>query len=117
MNTVAKGTDYERLAAAHLRCKGLQIIETNFRCKTGEVDLICIDGTCIVFVEVKMRSSMSFGGALAAVTPAKQTKLRRAASYYLTLKHLHSCQCRFDVVAIQDSSGTDADIKWISNAF
>ena len=110
------GTNYERLAADHLRGRGLQIIEHNFRSRSGEIDLICIDQTTIVFVEVKMRSSNSFGGPAAAVTTAKQAKIKRCASFYLTMKNLHRCNCRFDVVAILDS-GEGPCIDWIENAF
>lgn len=110
------GTSYERMAADHLRRSGLQIIEHNFRSRSGEIDLICIDQTTIVFVEVKMRRSESFGGPAAAVTGTKQAKIKRCASFYLTMKNLHRCNCRFDVVAILDT-GDNPQIEWIQNAF
>lgn len=116
VQSVVIGTNYERMAADHLRSMGLQIIEHNFRSRSGEIDLICIDQTTIVFVEVKMRSSNRFGGPAAAVTSAKQTKIKRCAGVYLTMKNLHRCNCRFDVVAILDT-GDNPCIDWIQNAF
>jgi len=109
-----KGDDKERLAEDDLAAKGFVLIERNFLCKSGEIDLIMKDQDYLVFIEVRYRKNNEFGGALASITAGKQKKLRRAAEYYL-LQHFGNTPppCRFDVVAIE---GQD-EIMWIKNAF
>jgi putative endonuclease len=109
-----KGDDKERLAEDYLAAKHLTVIERNFLCKRGEIDLIMKDQDYLVFIEVRYRETQEFGGALASITAGKQKKLRRAAEYYL-LKHFGNTPppCRFDVVGIE---GQD-EIMWIKNAF
>ncbi|MFC4656119.1 MULTISPECIES: YraN family protein [Rheinheimera] len=107
-----RGQLYEQQALRYLEQQGLTLLERNYRTSLGELDLVMQDGNCTVFVEVKFRQSRSFGGAAAAVTHAKQQKLRRAAALYL--QQHGQCHCRFDVIAI----GADpADIRWVKNAF
>ncbi|UTY57262.1 YraN family protein [Massilia sp. erpn] len=93
------GQASEDAALEHLLGQGLQLVERNFRCKVGELDLIMRDGSALVFVEVRRRASKRFGGAAASITPAKQQRMLRAAQFYLL-----RCQplppCRFDVIAI-----------------
>mgnify|MGYP000488701769 FL=1 len=109
-----KGDDKERLAEDYLTAMHFTVIERNFLCKRGEIDLIMKDQDYLVFVEVRYRETQEFGGALASITAGKQKKLRRAAEYYL-LKHFGNTPppCRFDVVGIE---GQD-EIMWIKNAF
>ncbi|MEH6447670.1 MAG: YraN family protein [Oleispira sp.] len=109
-----KGDDKERLAEDYLAAKGFILIERNFLCKSGEIDLIMKDQDYWVFIEVRYRKNKEFGGALASITAGKQKKLRRAAEYYL-LQHFGNTPppCRFDVVGIE---GQD-EIMWIKNAF
>ncbi|CCK77213.1 MAG: YraN family protein [Oleispira antarctica] len=110
-----KGDDKERLAEDYLLTdKGFSLIERNFLCKSGEIDLIMKDQDYLVFIEVRYRENKEFGGALASITVSKQKKLRRAAEYYL-LQHFGNTPppCRFDVVGIE---GQD-EILWIKNAF
>jgi len=108
----ARGEAAENLAAAFLQRAGLALVERNYRCRFGEIDLIMQDAATRVFVEVRLRSRSDFGGAAASVTLAKQKKLLAAARLYLaTLKTLPPC--RFDVVAL---TGNDAP-DWIKNAF
>lgn len=102
-----KGDDKERLAEDYLLAKGFSLIERNFLCKSGEIDLIMKDPNSkndeyLVFVEVRYRESNEFGGALASITAGKQRKLRRAAEFYL-LKNFGNTPppCRFDVVGIE----------------
>lgn len=104
-----QGNAGEDAALAHLQGHGLQLLERNFRCKGGEIDLIMRDGAALVFVEVRQRSGGSFGGALASVTPAKQRRLLHAAQFYLLrLKPLPPC--RFDLVAIDAGK-----LSWLKN--
>ncbi|MBB3117367.1 YraN family protein [Pseudoduganella violacea] len=93
------GQASEDAALEHLLGQGLQLVERNFRCKVGELDLIMRDGAVLVFVEVRRRASKRFGGAAASITPAKQRRLIRAAQFYL-LRYQPLPPCRFDVIAI-----------------
>ena len=109
-----KGSDAEHLAAQFLQRQHLILIEKNYRCRFGEIDLIMRDDTVLVFVEVRMRSNNSFGGAAASITTTKQGKLIRAARHYLTQLNVVPA-CRFDVVLL---TGThNPEIQWIENAF
>lgn len=105
-----QGRQWEQVALAHLRRHGLALVETNFRCKGGEIDLVMRDGGALVFVEVRQRAGAEHGGAAASVTPAKIRRLVRAAQTYL-LRFPRTPPCRFDVVAI------DGDrLDWLRNA-
>jgi putative endonuclease len=94
-----QGAAWEDAALAHLRRHGLVLVEANFACKGGEVDLVMRDGATLVFVEVRQRAGGTHGGAAASVTPAKIGRLVRAARFYL-LRFDEAPACRFDVVAI-----------------
>jgi putative endonuclease len=99
------GRTGERLAADILMDKGYHILERNFRCRHGEIDLVAGDERDLIFVEVKARRGTSYGLPEDALTPHKRRKLLEVASYYLDL---HSCSdrsWRIDVVAVQFSSG------------
>ena len=99
----------EAQALAYLQGAGLRLLQQNFLCKGGEIDLIMQDGAALVFVEVRQRSGGGFGGALASVTPAKQRRLVHAAQFYLLrLKPLPPC--RFDLVAIDAGK-----LSWLRN--
>lgn len=107
------GGDAEKLAAAYLQQQGLRLVEKNYRCRFGEIDLIMHDGKSLVFVEVRLRSNMNFGGAGMSITPAKQRKLTLTAQHYLQ-KH-GSTACRFDAVLMRNTN--THDMEWIRNAF
>jgi putative endonuclease len=107
------GQAAEMLAAAYLQQKGLKLLESNYRCRFGEIDLIMRDGKEIVFVEVRLRSNPFFGGAAASITSSKQQKLARTAEHYL-LQH-GSAPCRFDAVLLD--SLTASNLTWLKNAF
>ncbi len=107
------GQDAEHYAASFLQQHNLILLDQNFRCRFGEIDLIMQDKQTLVFVEVRMRSSESFGGAAASISPGKQKKLLSTARYYLA-KLSYEPACRFDAVLI---SGADHHIDWIKNAF
>jgi len=107
------GLQGEDAAAEHLRAKGYKIRDRRYAVHNcGELDLVAYDGDCLVFVEVKARSTVAFGGALAAVTSGKQKKLVNAALYYIKEKALRPDSIRFDVVAI----GPDG-LEHLENAF
>jgi putative endonuclease len=101
------------MAAAFLERKGLRVIERNYRCRLGEIDLVARDGATTVFVEVRQRASSAFGGAAASITASKRQRLLRAARHYLSrLRTLP--ECRFDAVLIE---GDPPRIEWVRNAF
>ena len=108
---LAAGRDAEDRACAHLRKHGLRLVERNFRCRGGEIDLIMRDGPTLVFVEVRFRRSDRFGGSAETVDVHKQARLIGAAQLYLQRKRI-TAPCRFDVVAI-----TGSDLQWVRDAF
>lgn len=109
----------ERLTAETLRKKGWRILETNYRCRMGEIDLIAEKGGYLAFVEVKLRKNDRFGRAGEAVTSEKQRKLRAAAELYL-MENPTKLQPRFDVAEIYAPQGMNTakpHISFIENAF
>jgi putative endonuclease len=94
------GRTGEGRAAAWYRAHGYAVLERNWRCATGEIDLICARGKTLVVCEVKARSRTSHGHPLEAVTPAKQHRLRRLALAYLHGQTSHWAEVRFDVVSV-----------------
>ena len=113
-----RGEYYERRAGEYLRAAGLAVVERNFRCKLGEIDLICREGDTVVFVEVRFRGNPRFASAAASVTPAKQRRLIAAARFYLQQRGLTERQpCRFDVLAFDGAACNAEDgIEWLKNA-
>ena len=109
-----KGSDAEQLAVSYLQRHQLTLIEQNYRCRFGEIDLIMLDDATLVFVEVRMSSSDVYGGAAANITPAKQKKLLRTARHYIAGTNAEPA-CRFDVVLLSGISGRN--VEWITNAF
>lgn len=107
----ARGQWGEDLAAAHYRRRGDEILDRNWRSPTGELDLVVAHGDVIVFSEVKTRRTDAFGPAAAAVTVAKQRRIRRLAVEWLRA-HDRAGTIRFDVVAI-----TGSTVEVIEDAF
>jgi putative endonuclease len=97
----AVGKAGEEAAVQFLCQQGYQILERNFRCRLGEIDLIARDGRTLAFIEVKTRRSQRFGPAAAAVTLEKQRHLIKASQVYLIQKREAHALCRFDVVTIE----------------
>lgn len=113
MNNRATGSDREKQAAEYLEQQGMRIVERNFRCKLGEIDLIGWHQNYLVFVEVKYRSSSVKGSAVEAVDERKQRRICRVADYYRNSHRIGSqTGVRYDVVAIQEEK-----MEWITNAF
>ena len=110
------GKKSERLAAEFLKRTGYRILETNYRSKLGEIDIIAREKGTLVFVEVKARNTSRFGSPKVAVTPAKQRKISMAALDDLKRSGQTEASARFDVVAIDTASGK-IDIEVIKNAF
>ncbi|MBU5480080.1 YraN family protein [Blautia sp. MSJ-19] len=112
MNKRRIGSRYEEMAAAFLEKQGLFIVARNFRCKSGEIDLIARDGKYLVFVEVKYRRGKGQGNASAAVDWHKQKRISQTAGFFLLRYGYGEPPCRFDVVAIDGK-----EVQWIKNAF
>lgn len=110
-NTRALGDLAEQRAEKHLIEHGLVLIDRNFSCAVGEIDLLMRDKKQLVFVEVRYRNSPTFGSALETVTRKKQKKIIAAAQYYLQ-KYCKSVDYRFDVVGI-----THNELHWVPSAF
>jgi putative endonuclease len=108
-----RGAAAESLAAAFLEHEGLRILERNYRCRFGEIDLVARSGPLLVFVEVRARSSDEFGGAAGSITGAKRRRLVAAARHYLATRRVDRA-CRFDVVLVR---GREGGIEWLPNAF
>ena len=106
------GARAEDLCAGLLRAAGLRLLERNWRCRHGEIDLIAEEGQTLVFAEVRMRSSGGFGGAAESVTAAKRARLIAAARLYLMRRP--ESACRFDVFLVE---GVPASVRWIRDAF
>jgi putative endonuclease len=108
----------EDLAALYLAARGLELLARNVRCKAGEIDLVCREGTTLVVVEVRQRVRCDFGGALASVGHLKRRKLIRAARFLLhTCPVWRRCIVRFDVVAVQGDPRGPHEIAWVKDAF
>jgi putative endonuclease len=106
----------EAIAVDFLKKKGYKIIQRNYSCKLGEVDIIARDGSVLSFIEVKARRSDRFGGPKRALTPRKQRKISMVAVDYLKRTNQMDTEARFDVVAIRLLPG-EPDIEVIKNAF
>ena len=107
----------EAIAVAYLKGQKITIVERNFRCKCGEVDIIARDGKAFVFIEVKARRTLAFGPPQLAVTPFKQRQISKAALTWLAKNRLHEAAARFDVIAILLREHQVPEIEHIRNAF
>jgi putative endonuclease len=113
---IALGRFGEKLASRRLQKLGYQILEKNYRCSLGEVDLVARDGDALVFIEIKTRKNRPLGEAKEAVHKRKQGQLSRVALAYLKSKKLLGTKARFDVVAIGVGEGKE-EIEIIRDAF
>lgn len=117
MNERARlGRDGEDLAARRYELDGYDILERNFRCAEGEIDIVARRGDTIVFCEVKTRRTDYFGDPSEAVTPLKQTRLRRLAMTWMRHRHARPSEIRFDVVSIVED-GRGSRVRRLENAF
>ena len=100
MNRRQTGAVYEQKAAEYLKKTGCRILEMNYRCRMGEIDIVARDGNYVVFCEVKYRSGSRAGSPLEAVDFKKQQVIFRCAQFYLAEHHMQDVPCRFDVIAV-----------------
>ncbi len=113
-NLGARGED---IAVSYLKKLGYEIVERNFRCKLGEIDIVAYDGKTLVFIEVRTRRSKHFGSPISSVSYQKQKKLITLARFYLKKYCLFDRSARFDVVGITINSRGEHEIELIRNAF
>lgn len=113
-----KGHITERYAQQYLLQQGLTFIDKNFHSRQGEIDLIMRDGDTYVFIEVKYRKNMLFGGAIAAISSSKQKKIKHCVTFYLHQLGLneYNTPCRIDVVALVGDIN-QPQVTWLKNAF
>lgn len=115
---ISTGRAGEEAAVQYIRKKGMKVLERNFRCRLGELDIIARDGRCIVFVEVRTVRSKFFGTPQESVGTKKKQKLRLLAQYYVKFRNLGDVPLRFDVVAVTGEPGGEiVKIEHIANAF
>ena len=111
------GIQWENAALDHLQRAGLKLVERNFSCRHGEIDLILRDGDALVFAEVRYRSDASRGGGTSSVGVVKQRKLVHAAQTWLQAHpRFASMPCRFDVIGCSGAL-TQPAFDWTRNAF
>ena len=111
------GPQAETWALHYLQRKGLKLIERNFQCHSGEIDLILRDKEDLVFAEVRYRSQNSHGTGVETVDGVKQRKILRSAEYYLYSKKLWDHPCRFDVIGVSMDVQQQVTLVWEKNAF
>ena len=113
-----RGAASERLAADYLQTRGLTVVARNLRCRAGELDLVCLDSAVLAIVEVRQRTRVDFGGALASVDRSKQRKIIRAARFFLQRRtEWRGRTIRFDVVGVEGLPDGAYRILWIRDAF
>lgn len=113
----AVGAYGERVAADFLRDAGLTLLERNWRCPDGEIDLIAADGDVLVFCEVKTRSGLGFGYPAEAVVGAKAARIRRLATRWLATHESHWAEIRFDVISVLRQSRGAGSVTHLRGAF
>ena len=117
MNKRSVGSDAEELACEYLRSQGAQILEKNYRCNIGEIDIIARDGKYLCFIEVKFRKSTKYGEPQEAVSYFKQRRICKVSKFYLYSKYKSlDTSIRYDVIAISPDDKI-LTFKWIKNAF
>ena len=113
----ALGVHAERLAADVLESTGLTMLDRNWRCELGELDIVATDGDTVVFCEVKARSGPDYGGPLAAMNREKINRVRTLARSWLDRRQLAGCRVRFDVVSVLWPPGQRARIEHLPGVF
>lgn len=111
--SAALGRYGEDLAVRYLRDRGIEVLERNWRCEHGEVDIVAQDGDCLVICEVKTRRSAAFGQPVEAVTYAKASRLRRLAAAYVRSHGTGSGRVRVDVLGILCLPGEPAVVRHV----
>jgi putative endonuclease len=108
----------EKQAERYLKKRGFRLLERNFLCRSGEIDLIMLDQEqTLVFVEVKTRENEAFGAVESVITQAKKTRMIRAARYFLATHRIQDRPLRFDVVCVLKNQDLPSEIRYYDKAF
>ncbi len=110
------GQSGEDAAVAYLEKRGFLIVERNWRCKAGEVDVVARDGETVVFVEVRTKSGGDYGSGIESVTPRKLQRVSRLGEYYLEIHNLKNVPARVDVIGIEPLPDGTFRIEHVRNA-
>lgn len=115
-----QGLQAERWARTYLERCGLKTLVLNYRTSRGEIDLIMMDGSTLVFVEVRLRRHTGFASAAQSIDSAKQRRIIATAQHYLQSKQLwEKIPCRFDAFCLSKDNGNKEEyqVEWLQNAF
>ena len=107
----------ERVAARHLADDGMEILDRNWRCRDGEIDIVARDLDALVFCEVKTRRTTEYGGPADAVVRSKARRLRRLAAAWLAAHDVHAPDIRFDVIGVVPRPSGAACVEHLRAAF
>jgi putative endonuclease len=109
----------ERIAARALTSRGYEILDSNWRCPEGEIDLVALDGEALVFIEVKTRTSTAFGHPFEAITPGKLSRLRRLAAAWLAANGpvRRATRLRIDAIGVIAPRDAPASIEHLEGIF
>ena len=118
-NSALLGEAAEALAARHLQAAGLRILQRNYRCRMGELDLVARDGPSLVICEVRLRSSQRFGGAAASITAAKRRRIVLATRHLLArVPSWQKLSVRFDALLVTPAvTGGEWQVEWLRSVF
>jgi putative endonuclease len=118
MDRQALGATAESVAREHLAARGLTLVCANYRCRLGELDLVCLDGEVLVVAEVRLRSASRFGNACESIDWSKRRRIVRATQHLLMKRPgLRAYRIRFDVIAFDAPVPAPDNVLWIRNAF
>jgi putative endonuclease len=118
MDRRSTGAAAESVARDYLCARGLQLLCENYRCRGGELDLVFIDGDALVVVEVRLRASDRYGGAVQSIDFRKRRRIELATRHLLmTDRRLQQLRVRFDVVTFDASVARSGDVEWIRDAW
>lgn len=114
----AKGQHWENQASAYLAARGLEVIARGYRCRLGELDIVCSDGSSLIVCEVRARSSRALVSAKESVDARKRSRILSATRHFL-VRHprYHDRPLRFDVIAVEAIDTPEPRMEWIRNAF
>lgn len=116
-SSAALGRLAEQQAGLLVQKNGYRIIERNYRCRLGELDIIALKEQQLVFIEVRHRSKPQFGSGLESVDPHKQQRLIAAAQHFLSRGKYPHHHCRFDIISSRPGGDGKLDLQWLENAF
>ncbi|MBD2859728.1 YraN family protein [Spongiibacter sp. KMU-158] len=111
------GNNAEQAAAALLSDNGYKIVTRNYRCRFGEIDIIALSGSHLVFIEVRHRRPSTFGTGAESVTPSKQRRIIATAKHYLSKGKFSTLPCRFDIISSSPTDNGMLELQWLKNAF